>query len=122
GQVEEPELLAALVEDLGAMTGQPLAASAARIAALAPAARVAWLQEALAKTEACPELGAAQLQRLIGVFRANLSASRAYQPREYLGDAVLLRAVDRRGEARGAAVAGWRRLVKGALRVLDVEG
>ncbi|HKY33463.1 MAG TPA: hypothetical protein VJV23_13095, partial [Candidatus Polarisedimenticolia bacterium] len=62
------------------------------------------------------------LARWMSGVEARAAAARAYRPRPYGGDAVLVRGADSAAARSNDAPLGWRRLVQGRLSVEWAEG
>jgi amino acid adenylation domain-containing protein len=129
GQSDEAAVMAWFARDLAASIGDaaragldgltaPLGVEALR--AVAPAARLTALLERLREAGVLPpDIGRAQLERLLAVYSTNVQALRRYKPGGYRGPVTLFRAAD---EARAAPTRGWEAFCETAPRISVVPG
>ncbi len=72
-----------------------------------------------ARGSALDGLDEVHLEALLRIFNNNVQLSRAFVPRRFEGDMLLVRALDRRDEASGGAA--WRPFVSGHVETLRVD-
>ncbi|EYF05057.1 amino acid adenylation domain-containing protein [Chondromyces apiculatus] len=124
--LEEAQLLAWFLRDLGGTSGRPIATDVEALRQLAPGAQ---LRQALAQAHAADalprDIGVEDLERLYGVFRDNMRAMLAYTPGPYAGPVTLLHAsepVPGDLEAAHEPAGGWSAFCAAAPEVHEVPG
>jgi thioesterase domain-containing protein/acyl carrier protein len=111
------ELVAAFLEDMALLHGQPVPAVDEDLATLPAAARLTVAVDTLVRAGLVPtDIGRAQMVRRIEVFMANVASLWDYRPSVYDGDVTLVAA--RRSDA---GVAGWRRFMTGRVHIRQMD-
>jgi amino acid adenylation domain-containing protein len=110
---------------VGNFWGRAPEVSPERLATLDPDGQIAYVAEGLAAVDFLPPgTGERQLRRVLAVYRANVTALRAYQAGFYPDGLTLLRA-EERPDAPGLLSRddlGWRDLTGGPVEILTVPG
>ncbi len=122
-------LLAWFARDLAGLHGYDLAPPLAELRRLPAAERIPWLVAAARAADLLPpELDAAEIERLFGLFRAVAAAARAHRPAAWEGQTgealLLLGTASRLPEltANADPTCGWGRLAPAGVTVERVPG
>ncbi|HSF38843.1 MAG TPA: condensation domain-containing protein, partial [Thermoanaerobaculia bacterium] len=121
--LEEAELLAGLVQDLGGALGKSLHLPVDELRAIAAEERLDWVLKLARRTQVLPETAdAGQIHHQWRVYRSNVRNFEGYVPAAPCPvPALLFRATVQPPEAEGRRL-GWDRWIAGPIEVVDVPG
>jgi thioesterase domain-containing protein len=116
--VEQHDLLRAFVEDFEGVSGRSLGLSLADLRQLSIKESLAVLLDRARASDLAPDdLGLADLERLFEIYRANLSALFAYEPRPYAGKVTMFSSA----ASDADPARGWTPYAAD-LNVIEIEG
>ncbi|HTQ78480.1 MAG TPA: thioesterase domain-containing protein, partial [Thermoanaerobaculia bacterium] len=125
GNLDDTDLLAALLHDMGGLAGKDLHLGREELAVLPPERRLARVVELLREADALPAwVEMDQIERFWRVFYTNFKALRRYVPKTYSGALTLFPAAESLKRLRGQVGEdlGWRSLAAGGVQVHPISG
>ena len=117
------EALDFMAHQIGAHFGVEFSLPAAELAERTPSERLTFfLERARAVGIAPPGADEAMIAGLVAVYQANLEALLNYHPRVIAGGLTLMRTSEFAARTSDCATAGWERVARGPINVIEVAG